>query len=114
MKCPRCGKKVSKAWLAKEGSCPSCGARLRPAKGKLVAVKAPAKKEKPSSRWYLVALFGMIIGGIIGYLRVKDRDKEMASKLFILGILTTVIAIAKIMFFLPTKRWSATSGFWAF
>lgn len=99
MKCPKCGKKVSKAWLSKTGECPNCGAKIVTRKGKLIVAALPPKKAKPSSSWYLVALFGMIVGGVIGYLRVKDRNREMAGKLLVLGILTTIIAAIKIMWF---------------
>ncbi|GAI52435.1 unnamed protein product [marine sediment metagenome] len=33
MKCPNCGKKISKTWLSKTGSCPNCGAKLVATRG---------------------------------------------------------------------------------
>ena len=46
---------------------------------------------KPSGAWYLVPLFLGIIGGIIGYLAVKDEDKKMANNLLYLGLGVTFI-----------------------
>lgn len=62
-------------------------------------LRLPKKpKPTPTPAWYLVALFGVIIGGIIGYLRVKDKDRNMALTLLLIGILTTGILIMKLMY----------------
>ncbi len=101
MKCPNCGKQISKTWLSKTGFCPNCEAKLVATRGdKLVAAAPSPKKPKstPTPAWYLVALFGVIIGGIIGYLRVRDKDRNMALTLLLIGILTTVILIMKLMY----------------
>lgn len=50
-----------------------------------------ALTEKPTSLWYLVSFFFGILGGIVGYVAVKDEDKEMADSLLIFGIVWTII-----------------------
>ncbi len=91
MKCPNCGGEISKEWLSKEKSCPNCGASLKASKGKLVRLVEPAGKQAPSPWWYFVAYVGMIVGGYIGYRRVKDRDMKMAKMLLLIGALATVL-----------------------
>lgn len=48
-------------------------------------------ENKPSGAWYLVPIFFGIIGGIIGYFAIKDKDNGMASNLLITGIVFTII-----------------------
>ena len=48
---------------------------------------------KVSKAWYLVPFFFGIIGGIIGYLAVKDRNKNTAKNLLIFGIVWTLLPI---------------------
>lgn len=40
----------------------------------------------PTKLWYLVPFFFGIIGGLIGYVAVKDEDAEMATNLLTFGI----------------------------
>lgn len=42
---------------------------------------------RPSRAWYLAPLFPSIVGGLIGYVAVKDEDKGMADNLLLLGFL---------------------------
>jgi hypothetical protein len=51
------------------------------------------EKSKTSKLWYLVPIFFGIIGGLIGYLIVKDDDKKMAKKLLIVGLIMSVFWI---------------------
>ena len=46
---------------------------------------------KPTSAWYLAAFFFGLIGGLVGYVAVKDDDPDMAGNLLGLGILITII-----------------------
>jgi hypothetical protein len=48
--------------------------------------------EGPSFLWYLVPFFFGILGGIVGYVAVKDKDENMALGLLLFGIFWTVIA----------------------
>jgi hypothetical protein len=48
--------------------------------------------EGPSFLWYLVPFFFGILGGIVGYVAVKDKDENMAFGLLLFGIFWTVIA----------------------
>jgi CHASE2 domain-containing sensor protein len=49
--------------------------------------------EKPSGVWYLLPLFFALLGGIVGYVAVKDRDASMANGLLLLGVVVTVILL---------------------
>ena len=50
--------------------------------------------QRPTSLWYLVPFFFGILGGIVGYVAVKDEDKEMANSLLAFGILWSIILAA--------------------
>jgi hypothetical protein len=55
---------------------------------------------KPSKWWYLVPIFAGFIGGLIGWLVLKDKDKKFAKRLLIIGIVVTVVTII-LTFILP-------------
>jgi hypothetical protein len=48
---------------------------------------------KPTRLWYLVPILFALLGGIIGYVGVKDEDKEMAESLLIIGVVLTFFDI---------------------
>lgn len=48
-------------------------------------------REKPSKAWYLLPIFLGPIGGIIGYFLLKHRDKKMAEKLLIVGVIMIAV-----------------------
>jgi hypothetical protein len=48
-------------------------------------------KEKPSRIWYLLAIFLNVIGGIIGYFLLKDKDRKFAERLLIVGVIMIVV-----------------------
>jgi len=50
-------------------------------------------KKKPSKLWYLLPIFLNIVGGIIGYFAIKDRDKKMAKYVLIVGFIPTIILL---------------------
>ena len=54
-------------------------------------------KSPPSDAWYLVPLFLGIIGGLLGYLVVKDDDEGMAGNLLLLGIAVSVISVIAVI-----------------
>ena len=60
---------------------------------------ADPSKERggPSGLWYLVPLFFGLIGGIIAYAAVKDKDESMATACLLLGF---IIFFAQVFFLL--------------
>jgi RNA polymerase subunit RPABC4/transcription elongation factor Spt4 len=47
--------------------------------------------DKPSAIWYLVAFLFGLIGGLISYVAVKDKDKSMANTCIAIGLVVTLI-----------------------
>lgn len=50
--------------------------------------------DNPSAIWYLLPFLFGLIGGLIGYVGTKDRDKGIATKLLVFGILWNLIWVA--------------------
>ena len=48
--------------------------------------RGSSEPEKPTVLWYLVPFFFGIIGGLVGYVDTKDRDKDMANNLLVFGV----------------------------
>jgi hypothetical protein len=44
------------------------------------------RRDAPSNLWYLVPILFSILGGLIAYIAVKDRDEGMAGACLVLGI----------------------------
>jgi hypothetical protein len=60
----------------------------------------PITSRKHSSLWYLAPLLLGIVGGLIGYVDVKNDDKKMADNLLEIGIfMTTVSAFYILIYF---------------
>ena len=76
--CPNCGAEIDQ----KARICPKCGVEQP---------LIPGVVKKHTRAWYLVPLILGIIGGIIGYIVIKDDDKKMATNLLIIGIIMTVV-----------------------
>ena len=55
------------------------------------------QRSGPSGLWYLVPLFFGLIGGIIAYAAVKEKDESMANACLILGF---IIFFAQVFFLL--------------
>lgn len=52
--------------------------------------------EKHTSAWYLAPIFFGIIGGLIGYVVVKDDDKDFANNLLGIGVIAAVLGFIAI------------------
>ena len=69
-------------------------------------------KSKPSNFWYLLPIFFGIIGGIIGYFAIRDRDRKMAKNLLIVSIVILVVfTILPVILILAYYGIFAPSGF---
>mgnify|MGYP001145942510 CR=1 FL=1 len=62
--------------------CKKCGADLHAASAK-----------KPSNWWYLLPILLGLLGGIIGYIVIKVKDKKMAKNILYVGLGTFVLGI---------------------
>ena len=52
---------------------------------------------KPSDACYLVPIFFSIIGGLIGYVAVKDKDQIMANRLLFTGLVMFILCIVGLL-----------------
>ena len=52
-----------------------------------------ASTKRPTSLWYLVPFFFGLLGGIIGYVTVKNDDNGMADSLIAFGIVWSIILV---------------------
>ncbi|UCB60493.1 MAG: zinc ribbon domain-containing protein, partial [Candidatus Bathyarchaeota archaeon] len=86
--CPRCDREVPTGFIA----CPNCGKKLIE---NLVPSSESSQKSqsdiKPTNSWYLVPLLLGLLGGILGYIAVRDEDREMADNLLFIGTIVTII-----------------------
>ena len=90
--CPSCGQ------VNPTGSafCETCGTKLAaPPAPTTLPGQAPTKpaaqaKGQTSGAWWLLPIFLGWVGGLIGYLVVKESDQSKAKGLLIFGIIWTV------------------------
>lgn len=79
MYCRNCGKQIED----RAEICTNCGVRII---------------SKPSNFWYILPLLFNILGGIIGYYALRNKDRSMAKNMIYLGIgmiiLLTISSIA--------------------
>ena len=108
VECSKCGKVLYEGQVLKpidqiiksyKGKCPSCGKLLGPPstmeeETKTVTMKKSISTKKPSKLWYLLPIFLTWLGGIIGYILVKNRDQKFARRLLIVGLILTAVFIA--------------------
>ena len=80
--CPKCGKQTSD----QDKFCLNCGAQLD-----VQTITSPVSK--PTSLWYVIAFALNILGGVIGYFAVKDKDQQMANRLLIVGFISFLLLI---------------------
>jgi len=90
LSCNNCGNKI----LEKTQFCTGCGHSLdNLVQANMSTPQNYGQGGKPSAAWYLLPIFFSIIGGIISWACIRDRDPRMAKNNLILGILLTVIPI---------------------
>jgi hypothetical protein len=65
--------------------------------------------KKSSRLWYLVPIFLGIIGGLIGYFVLKDRDKKIANRMLIIGLVVLIVDIF-IIFLMPMIAYTIVSN----
>ena len=89
-------------------SCSSCGAQIIDNNQFCIECGAqntsvqpppqyPRQGGKPSAAWWLLPIFFSLVGGIISWIAIHDRDPRMAKNTLILGIVLTVLPGAVIM-----------------
>ena len=93
--CNNCGSKI----LEKTQFCMECGNSLDNPSQTNISTTPQSYPQysrqggKPSATWYLLPIFFSIIGGIIAWACIRDRDPRMAKNNLILGIILTVLPI---------------------
>ena len=100
--CPNCGQENP----AGSAFCETCGMKLaaapapssRPGQAATTTAAPPQTgttqtKGKTSGAWWLLPIFLGWVGGLIGYLVVKESDQSKAKGLLIFGIVWTVFWI---------------------
>ena len=66
---------------------------------KIITKKEPKVRKKPSNWWYLLPILLSVIGGIIGYFLFRNRNKDFAKRLLIIGfIMFAVLIVLQIIF----------------
>ena len=93
--CNNCGSKI----LEKTQFCTECGNSLDNLSQTNISTTPQSYPQysrqggKPSAAWWLLPIFFSIIGGIIAWACIRDRDPRMAKNNLILGIVLTVLPI---------------------
>ena len=93
--CNNCGSKI----LEKTQFCTECGNSLDNLSQTNISTTPQSYPQysrqggRPSAAWWLLPIFFSIIGGIIAWACIRDRDPRMAKNNLILGIILTVLPI---------------------
>ena len=93
--CNNCGSKI----LEKTQFCTECGNSLDNLSQTNISTTPQSYPQysrqggRPSAAWWLLPIFFSIIGGIIAWACIRDRDPHMAKNNLILGIILTVLPI---------------------
>ena len=82
--CPSCGAPN----IQGSAFCNSCGARTASPAGQTEAI---APDTSTSWAWWLLPIFLLFVGGVIGWRAVKNKNKGKARGILILGIVTSVV-----------------------
>jgi hypothetical protein len=94
--CKKCGNTLDVA----DTFCDKCGAeqkrtltlpQIRNQVRSQPQLKRTANPAKPTDLWYALPIFLGILGGIIGYVAVKDEDEELAIRLLIVGVVLFIV-----------------------
>ena len=104
--CNNCGNKI----LEKTQFCTDCGHSLdntpqtnstnpqsTPQSTPQSNQQHPMQGGRPSAAWWLLPIFFSIIGGIIVWACIRDRDPRMAKNNLILGIILTVLPLIVVL-----------------
>jgi signal peptidase len=73
--------------------CSKCGKEISD-KAEILAgrnVRVSPVSKKPSNWWYVLPLFLGLIGGIIGYFALRNKNKAAARNMLIIGLVTVAI-----------------------
>ncbi len=82
--CPSCGAPNVQG----SAFCNSCGARTASPAGQTEAI---APDTSTSWAWWLLPIFLLFVGGVVGWRAVKNKNKGKARGILILGIVTSVV-----------------------
>ncbi len=82
--CPSCGAPNVQG----SAFCNSCGARTASPTGQIEAI---APDTSTSWAWWLLPIFLLFVGGVVGWRAVKNKNKGKARGILILGIVTSVV-----------------------